>query len=269
MRRHDRNVIVLGHRALRRTVLAGGLIVPMVVLTGCAADQIVATGAVAVATSPPHAVPASATTHRPWAPRKMPQLERGAKGPAVVRLQSELRTLGYWLGAVDGRFGDATQQAVFALQKVAGISHDGVVGRKTWRALRQGVRPSPRSRYGTRVEVDLEHDVLMFVSGGELRYTLNTSTGGGYTYYEYGAAHVAVTPTGRFRVYNQINGLRVSPLGEMWRPKYFHDGYAIHGDAAVPPYPVSHGCVRVSNEAIDWIWAKRLLPIGSKVWIYR
>ena len=29
--------------------------------------------------------------------------------------------------------------------------------------------------------------------------------------------------------------------GELWRPKYFDDGFAIHGDSYVPPEPVSHG----------------------------
>jgi lipoprotein-anchoring transpeptidase ErfK/SrfK len=42
---------------------------------------------------------------------------------------------------------------------------------------------------------------------------------------------------------------------------------ARRGDA-LPEWPVSHGCVRVSNEAIDWIWAQNLAPIGMKVWLY-
>jgi lipoprotein-anchoring transpeptidase ErfK/SrfK len=58
-------------------------------------------------------------------------------------------------------------------------------------------------------------------------------------------------------------------LGQLWRPRFFsEDGFAIHGDSSVPPYPVSHGCVRVSNEAIDWIWSSNLAPNGTAVWIY-
>jgi N-acetylmuramoyl-L-alanine amidase len=60
----------------------------------------------------------------------------------------------------------------------------------------------------------------------------------------------------------------VDSLGELWRPKYFSSGFAIHGDAYVPPVPVSHGCVRVSDEAIDWIWADGLMPLGTEVWVY-
>ncbi|HVA73292.1 MAG TPA: L,D-transpeptidase [Acidimicrobiales bacterium] len=60
----------------------------------------------------------------------------------------------------------------------------------------------------------------------------------------------------------------VSALGELWRPKFFNSGFAIHGDSYVPPVPVSHGCVRVGNEAIDWIWAQNLAPLGTAVWVY-
>ena len=34
--------------------------------------------------------------------------------------------------------------------------------------------------------------------------------------------------------------------------KYFDNGLALHGDSYVPPVPVSHGFVRVSDEAVDW-----------------
>lgn len=198
-----------------------------------------------------------------------PRLSVGAHGRAVVRLQEQLSDLGFWLGRVDGRFGDATQQAVYALQKVAAISPDGVVGRKTWQALRREVRPVPRGSRGSHVEIDLRRDLIMFVTGDRLRYVVNTSTGGGFTYVSNGVTSIAATPTGRFRVYNEVNGLRISPLGELWRPKFFHGGYAIHGSASVPPYPASHGCVRVSNEAMNWIWSHGLLPMGMTVWIYR
>jgi len=30
----------------------------------------------------------------------------------------------------------------------------------------------------------------------------------------------------------------------------------------------SHGCVRVPNSAIDFIWANNILPIGAAVWVY-
>jgi cell wall hydrolase len=71
-----------------------------------------------------------------------------------------------------------------------------------------------------------------------------------------------------FHVYGEIDGIDVDPLGVLWRPKFFVGGYAIHGDSDVPPYPVSHGCVRISDEAIDWIWDLNVVPIGTEVWIF-
>jgi len=59
----------------------------------------------------------------------------------VLALQQRLKALGYWLGTPDGSFGSLTQQAVWALQKSAGLQRDGVVGPKTMKALEAGTRP--------------------------------------------------------------------------------------------------------------------------------
>jgi len=198
-----------------------------------------------------------------------PGLQLGDASPSVRRLQELLSGLGYWLGPVNGVFGDSTQQAVWALQKAADLTRDGVVGARTIAALASGVVPTPRPASGNLIEVDLEDDLVMVIQGGKLAYTLNTSTGGGYTYTDKGVTSVAITPTGVFHIFGYINGLDVDSLGALWRPRFFTEsGIAIHGDSFVPPYPVSHGCVRVSNEAIDWIWADNIAPIGEEVWVY-
>lgn len=218
----------------------------------------------------PGAAPGTATTAAPSpAPSTtsttVAVLGPGSSGPAVLALQQRLSSLGYWLGTPDGSFGDATEQAVYALQKAAGIARDGLVGPRTEAALAEGVVPTPQPATGTLIEIDLADDLLLFVSGGKLDWTLNTSTGGGYVYT--GDA-VAVTPTGTFTIFREVDGMVTDNLGELWRPKFFSGGDAIHGDSFVPPYPVSHGCVRVSNEAIDWIWAQNLAPVGTTVWVY-
>jgi len=197
-----------------------------------------------------------------------PPLQLGSRGAAVVELQKRLLSLGFWLVAPNGVFDDSTEQAVYALQKAAGIQRDGVVGPKTEAALSRGVVLRPRPAAGYVIEVDLEHDLVMFVKNSKLEWALNTSTGGGYSYCSGGSCAVAVTPVGRFDVYSEVDGPVVDSLGELWRPKYFYSGFALHGDSYVPPFPVSHGCVRVSNEAIDWIWANNLAPVGTGVWVY-
>ncbi|HXY43709.1 MAG TPA: L,D-transpeptidase family protein, partial [Acidimicrobiales bacterium] len=212
--------------------------------------------------------PPSSTTTTTTPPPPVRLLGPGDTGLAVLQLQQRLSALGYWLGVPDGVFGDSTEQAVYALQKAAGIVRDGIVGPVTEAALARGVVPQPRPARGHVVEIDLQRDLLMIVNNGKLYAVLNTSTGGGYTYVDDGVTAVANTPVGVFRIYREVDGLVIDSLGELWRPKYFDDGFAIHGDSYVPPEPVSHGCVRVSNEAIDWIWAENLLPIGTEVWIY-
>jgi Putative peptidoglycan binding domain/L,D-transpeptidase catalytic domain len=198
----------------------------------------------------------------------VPVLQLGSRGAPVVQLQRRLLSLGFWLVAPNGIFDDSTEQAVYALQKAAGIQRDGVVGPKTEAALSRGVVLRPRPAPGYVIEVDLEHDLVMFVKDSKLEWALNTSTGGGYTYCVGGSCAVAVTPVGQFNIYAEVDGTVVDSLGELWRPKYFDGGFALHGDSYVPPFPVSHGCVRVSNEAIDWIWATGQAPIGTEVWVY-
>ena len=197
-----------------------------------------------------------------------PAPQTGSRGPAVLQLQERLTALGYWLGPPDGTFGDSTQQAVFAYQKAAGLTRDGVVGPKTAAALAAGVVPSPRSTSGYVIEIDLADDLMLFVSNGKVEHVLNTSTGGGYVYTSDGVTAVADTPVGVFSIVRQVDGMVTDSLGQLWRPKFFYSGFAIHGDGYVPPFPVSHGCARVSNEAIDWIWADNLAPIGTEVWVY-
>ena len=221
------------------------------------------TNPVSTTTLAPRPVTTSKVAKRP-----APILRLGSRGSAVLALQRRLASLGYWLGRPDGIFGDSTQQAVYALQKAASLGRDGVVGPLSAAALTRGVRARSRSTSGNLVEIDLGRELLMIVRNGKLLAALNTSTGGGYTYVVNGVSAVATTPSGRFHIIRQVNGLDISPLGELWRPKYFVGGFAIHGYSYVPPMPVSHGCVRVSDEAINWIWAANLMPLGTRVWVY-
>jgi lipoprotein-anchoring transpeptidase ErfK/SrfK len=195
-------------------------------------------------------------------------LSPGDHGPAVLALQQRLSALGYWLGTPDGSFSGTTEQAVYAAQKAAGITRDGSVGPATSAALARGVVPHPRSTSGHVIEVDLARQLVILVTDGKLDHVLNTSTGGGYKYTDQGTTYTADTPVGTFNVYRQVDGMVVDSLGQLWRPKFFDSGFALHGDTDVPPYPVSHGCVRVSNDAINWIWSNNLAPIGTEVWVY-
>ncbi len=68
----------------------------------------------------------------------------------MVSLQQQLYALGYWVDTTNGSFDDSTEQAVFALQKAAGLPTDGVVGPSTWAALGAGVVPTRAAMPATR-----------------------------------------------------------------------------------------------------------------------
>lgn len=217
--------------------------------------------------TPTTASPAPTATATP----KPQKLKIGSKGPEVLALQQRLTELGYWNSKADGKFGGTTQQAVFALQKAAGIGRDGTVGPKTQKALDAGVRPTAKSKAGSGylVEINLKKQLLMLVKDGQVITTLNTSTGSNQHYEYEGETYLADTPTGHYTVGRQIDGVRHGPLGDLFRPKYFNGGIALHGSPSIPPYPASHGCARLSNAAINWIWNTNKVPLKTKVWVYR
>ncbi|HVE46524.1 MAG TPA: L,D-transpeptidase family protein [Acidimicrobiales bacterium] len=200
-----------------------------------------------------------------WLVAGRPPLTLGAVGPGVENLQRRLFDLGYW-GPVDGRFGSLTTQQVYAFQKVNGLPRDGVLDAAEMTVLEQAGRPIARGGTGgLSVEVDKTRQVLFVLRDGQVEWTFNTSTGNNRPY---GSGAVAVTPEGRFTFTRQINALRISPLGALFRPKYFVGGYAIHGSPSVPPFPASHGCVRLTNAAINFIWDQNVVPLGTPLWVY-
>ena len=186
-------------------------------------------------------------------------LKVGDSGPQVKAVQERLLGLGYWLADVDGVYDSNTAHAVTALQKAAGLSRDGVVGPRTRAVLDRGYRPSARSGNGTVVEVDLARQILMVVVDGRVETIYDTATG----------KIVGTTPSGTYKVTRQIDGFRYAPLGTLYRPKYFYGGVAIHGYTSVPPYPASHGCVRLTYPAMDHIWSSGVAPVGATVMVYR
>ncbi len=196
-------------------------------------------------------------------------LRPGQKGERVLDLQRRLRGLGYWLGTPDGTYGGLTVQAVTAFQKVEGLGRDGIAGASTLAALDDAGRPSARSDSGDLIEVDKAHQVLLVVRDGRVQWVLNTSTGTEKPYRVDGRTELADTPPGRWQVGRVVNGIDTGPLGSLFRPRYFHsDGIAVHGYHSVPAYAASHGCVRVSEPAMDWIWSNDVMPVDSTVWVY-
>jgi peptidoglycan hydrolase-like protein with peptidoglycan-binding domain len=217
-------------------------------------------------TAPTTTVPPTTTTLPPD-PAADGTLRLGEEGDAVLALQQRLVELGYWMGEPDGNYGQLTRQAVMAFQKVEGLGRDGVAGPITQERLAAAGRPAPRG--GGGLEIDLARQVLFVVEGGRVTWAINTSTGNGEAYTSSSGAEArAVTPPGQFSIQRQIDGLREAPLGTLYRPKYFNGGIAVHGSGSIPANPASHGCARVTNSAMDMLWASGVAEIGTPVWVY-
>lgn len=180
-------------------------------------------------------------------------------------LQDSLNRLGYWCGSADGTFGELTQQAVFAVQKVNGLARDGVVGPKTAAAIKSGKRPSASSN-AEGIEVHLASQIVLVVHGGKVTTILNTSTAGGQTFSYHGRSMRAVTPKGSFHVYqNGPAGWQNGALGPMWRPYFFNGEIALHGSKSIPATPASHGCCRLSVAAQNMLISSGRLHKGASV----
>lgn len=74
--------------------------------------------------------------------------ELGDAGPVVQQIQAGLQKAGYYGGRIDGHFSILTRQAVISFQKAARLKADGIVERKTFKALTGKVLPDKLSSKG-------------------------------------------------------------------------------------------------------------------------
>ena len=194
----------------------------------------------------------------------------------VRRLQGRLLELGFWNLGPDGEYGLSTKQAVMAFQKWAGLPPTTVTDVATAEALNLvQCGPVAGRPTGDYFEVDKTRQLAFVVRGGRVLFTFNVSTGNGLDYDEEDRVSggrvtgVAITPTGEFRVYKERDEAEYKgTLGTLYRPKFVVGGIAVHGSPRIPAYPASHGCIRVANPVMDFIWFANLLPRRAKVWIH-
>ena len=192
------------------------------------------------------------------------QLRQGDVGGDVASLERRLAAQKADVGRIDGVFDYDLKHAVFAFQKSQGLPRTGVYDRATSNRLAAPVPVILRHpSAGRAVEIDLRKQVLYLSQGGALQRMVDISSGSNELYESEGVTYRATTPLGSFRVTRKIDGVRVSRLGELYRPAYFYSGWAIHGSKSVPTYPASHGCIRVTNPAQDRLFA--LLTVGTPV----
>jgi hypothetical protein len=161
-------------------------------------------------------------------------------------LQAELTRDHYVVGR-PGVYDARTQRAVLAFRKVAGMSRTMVADGAVFKALAAG-RGRFKVRYpheGRHVEGDLTHQVLALIGAhGKVQRLYPMSSGKPST----------PTQPGNFHVWLRAPG--VNSVG-MVDSSFFNGGDAVHGYDSVPPYPASHGCLRVpipdALSIYDWI----------------
>jgi lipoprotein-anchoring transpeptidase ErfK/SrfK len=148
--------------------------------------------------------------------------------------------------------------AVYAFEKVQGLPRTGAVDTRFWQALANPRGAIPRHAVpASHLEIDKSRQVLYVVRGSKVALIVPISTAG---------LAGTFTPVGRFAIYRKVAGFDPSPLGTLYDPMYFTGGYAIHGNPSVPPYPASHGCVRVPMWVAPHLYATN--PYGETVYVY-
>jgi peptidoglycan hydrolase-like protein with peptidoglycan-binding domain len=243
----------------------------------------------AVAGAPPTTTARATTTTEPLIPLRR-TLSLGARGDDVTRLQRRLTELRFNPGPIDGEFGALTEASVWAYEKlVLGVAREAVTGDVTprmWRAMERPVTvDARRPDAGKHTEIYLPEQALIVFDGNRPVFISHVSTGDGEEWIEevtispgeYGNEEgtepltrleqgLSITPGGVYAYDRLVKGRRESALGGMLNPVYFNYGIAVHGAFEVPPYPASHGCIRIPNA----ISAKfqRIVELGEAVYVW-
>lgn len=183
---------------------------------------------------------------------RAPVLRYGSRGAAVRFLERRLRSLKYALARVDGRFNADTRDALYAFQKVRGLSRSGRTSARFWRVLRTAKIPKAAVPSGSHIEVDKARQVLFEVRRGRVVNVVHVSTGA-----------TGNTPIGRWRIYSKTPGFNSL---HMYYSMYFLRGFAVHGYPSVPTWPASHGCVRLPNWFAPGLYAR--WGYRSAIWVF-
>jgi lipoprotein-anchoring transpeptidase ErfK/SrfK len=134
-----------------------------------------------------------------------------------------------------------------------------VAGGDFWERIFVATTPTPRNNdVGTRLEIDLTRQVILMITDNQVWKIVHCSTG----------SSGRRTRTGHFQISTKQKGwvAAVTVRGMMYYPSYVVSLTAIHGYRSVPPYPASHGCIRVPVWMAEEIFYET--PSGTTVDIY-
>ena len=213
----------------------------------------------------------------------------GVSGADVAQVQTRLTELGFAPGTPDGVFGDQTQQAVWAFEKlvlrVPRAQATGKVTNDMWQTMQDPIAIQPR-RTGTQthMEIYLPEQVAIVFTDDKPTLVIHISSGTGQTWcdtvnldtddkgnvldppVQKAVCGVSKTPGGVFRFTRRVAGIRNGPLGGMWNPVYFNYGLAVHGANKIPLEPASHGCIRMHKRISETF--QNFVHIGDRVYVW-
>jgi PKD repeat protein len=181
----------------------------------------------------------------------LPSLGLGSTGASAYELDRRLRELHFALRRIDSHYGWDDFDAVIAFQKLHGLPRTGFVNAGFWHELQEAHVPTARYP-GDHVEVSKGRQVLFLVRDGKVELIVPVSTGA-----------TGNTPLGVWHVYSKVPGFNAK---EMYYSSFFVGAFAIHGYHSVPPYPASHGCVRIPLWVAIQVYS--LIDYGTPVYIY-
>lgn len=246
--------------------------------------------------------PASGSTPAKAATGKSPTdaftpLERGAQGPRVKALQESLLSLGFGLPAgADGDYGGQTEDALRAFQSSVSLPQTGRLDLTTYQALvtvspppgkmiwedpvsaQSLPYPSSLSGKKTRVLIDLsEHRLSVYDASGKLQRVFPVASGAAKTPTDPGLKVVCekledptalaekLWPESKGTAFGKrlidLNWYDPATGAQTVSDEELHGTYEL---SSIGSY-ASHGCVRLSNESIEWLY--RNLQLGDLVLI--
>ncbi len=203
-------------------------------------------------------------------------MQSGAKGDDVVRLQRRLSGLEFFFGSIDGHLGAQTQEAISSFQRQHKLSQTGVADRETMQLLFSGKAQKALKPYVLKVSTD---DQRVYAYGLDdnneytvLVRTMKCSTGKNATPTPKGTFQASTGPGARwhyFKKYTCWAQYAYYIQGDI----LFHSVLYNEKGGPVTQSSVnnlgrkaSHGCVRLSVDDAKWIYQN--CPAQTKVIVY-
>jgi len=184
------------------------------------------------------------------------RLAVGSRGPWVRALLSRLVYLRIRTPGTSSTLSTYAGDSVVAFQKAYRLPRTYVFDGDDWRKLDTAKRIKPRlATRALHIEIDKTRQILCVVRNGGVVGILPISSGATNN-----------TPEGSFHILWKALATGTPYGGTLLRTMTFHDNFAIHGYAPVPPYPASHGCVREPYWVCNWTYVNSY--VGELVYIY-